>query len=86
MSSNLSKEEELLDKLAKKIVDSKLDTIAIFLLNSFGPMGRVWAQLARLYLQPFLILLGNHGELFLMVLQDSEKIEKLISKIEKYSQ
>lgn len=75
-----------MDRLAKKIVEAKLDTIAIFLLSSFGPTGRVWAQLARIYLQPFLILLGEYGELFLAVLQDPEKVEKLISKIEKYSQ
>lgn len=78
-------EEELLEKLAKKIVDSKLDTIVIFLLSSFGPMGRVWAQLARLYLQPLLILLGEYGELFLRVIQDPEKVERLISKIEELS-
>ncbi|MEM2006650.1 MAG: hypothetical protein QW154_03355 [Sulfolobales archaeon] len=49
-------------------------------------MGRVWAQLARLYLQPLLILLGDYGEIFLSVLQDPEKVEKLVSKIEKLSQ
>lgn len=82
MASVLS-EEELIDRLARKIVDSKLDTIVIFLLSSFGPMGRVWAQIARLYLQPLLILLGDYGEVFLAILQDPEKVEKLISRIEK---
>lgn len=84
MSSTMS-EDELLERLARKIVDAKLDTIAIFLLNSFGPMGRVWAQIARLYAQPFLILLGEYGEYFLSVLQDPEKVEKLIKKIEELS-
>lgn len=78
-------EDELLEKLARKIVDAKLDTVAIFLLSSFGPMGRLWAQVARLYLQPFLILLGEYGEYFLSVLQDPEKIEKLVRKIEELS-
>ncbi|MEM0065750.1 MAG: hypothetical protein QW459_04155 [Sulfolobales archaeon] len=85
MSETIS-EDELLEKLARKIVDSKLDTIVIFLLTSFGPMGRVWAQLARLYLQPLLILLGDYGEFFLKVLQDPERVEKLVSKIEELSQ
>ncbi len=84
MLSSLS-EEELLERLARRIVDLKLDTVVIFFLSSFGPMGRVWAQLARLYLQPFLILLGEYGELFLSVLQDPEKVEKLVSKIESLS-
>jgi len=78
-------EDVVIEELAKKIVDLKLDTIAIFLLSSFGPMGRVWSQLARLYLQPLLILLGNYGEVFLSILQDPQKVEKLISKIEELS-
>ena len=78
-------EEELLNLLARRIVEAKLDTIAVFLLSSFGPMGRVWSQLARIYLQPLLILLGEYGDLFLEVLQDPAKVEKLISKIEALS-
>lgn len=78
-------EEEVLEQLARKVVDLKLDTIVIFLLSSLSPMGRVWTQLARLYLQPLLILLGGYGELLLDILQDPEKTEKLISKIEKLS-
>jgi hypothetical protein len=78
-------EDVIIEELARRIVDLKLDTIAIFLLSSFGPMGRVWSQLARLYLQPLLILLGNYGEIFLSILQDPQKVEKLISKIEELS-
>lgn len=85
MSSVLS-EEELLERLARRIVDLKLDTVVIFFLSTFGPMGRVWAQIARIYLQPLLILLGEYGELFLSVLQDPEKVERLISKIERLSE
>lgn len=79
-------EEELLDLLAKRIVEAKLDTIVIFLLSSFSPMGRVWSQIARLYFQPLLILLGEYGDFFLEVLQDPVKVEKLIGKIEALSQ
>jgi hypothetical protein len=48
-------------------------------------MGRVWSQVARLYLQPLLILLGSYGEAFLRILEDPQKVEKLISKIEELS-
>jgi len=78
-------EDVIIEELARKVVDLKLDTVVIFLLSSFGPMGRVWSQLARLYLQPLLILLGNYGEIFLSILQDPQKVEKLISKIEELS-
>jgi hypothetical protein len=78
-------EDVVIEELARRIVDLKLDTIAIFLLSSFGPMGRVWSQVARLYLQPLLILLGSYGEAFLRILEDPQKVEKLISKIEELS-
>ncbi len=78
-------EDVIIEELARKVVDLKLDTIVIFLLSSFGPMGRMWSQLARLYLQPLLILLGNYGEVLLGILQDPQKVEKLISKIEELS-
>lgn len=75
-------DEELIDMIARKIVELKLDTIAILLLSSFGPMGRLWSQIARLYLQPLLILLGDYGELLLHILQDPNKVERLIDRIE----
>jgi hypothetical protein len=77
--------DELIDKLAKKIVDIRMDSVAIFLLELFGPMGRVWSQVALLYLQPFLILLGPYGEMFLDILKDPSKVEKLVKRIEELS-
>ncbi len=78
-------EDELIEKLAKKIIDIRMDSVAIFLLESFGPMGRVWSQLALLYLQPLLILLGSYGEAFLNILKDPAKVEKLVRRIEELS-
>jgi len=60
----------------------KLDPITIFFIEMFGPMGRLWAQMARLYLQPLLILLGEYGEVFLFILQDRKMSEKLVELIE----
>lgn len=79
-------EEVLLDRLAKRIVDLRLDTVVIFWLTVLSSMGRIWSQLARLYLQPIIILLGNYGESFLDVIQDRDKIDKLINKIEELGQ
>ncbi|MEM3948839.1 MAG: hypothetical protein QXM76_04530 [Zestosphaera sp.] len=78
-------EDELIERVAKKIVDIKMDSVAIFLLESFGPMGRVWSQVALLYLQPLLILLGSYGEAFLTILRDPAKVERLVKRIEELS-
>lgn len=75
-------EDELINKIAEKIVDAKLDSIVIFFLSIFASTGRVWSQLARIYLQPLLILLNPYGEFFLNILRDPAKVEKLINRIE----
>lgn len=85
MSGGKTGDDELIEKLARKIVDIKMDSVAIFLLESFGPMGRVWSQLALLYLQPLLILLGSYGEALLNVIKDQDKVEKLVKRIEELS-
>lgn len=45
-------EEEWVSKIAKKLVDSKMDGVALLFLESIGPTSHVWSQLARLYFQP----------------------------------
>ncbi len=78
-------EDVVIDKIAQKVVESKLETIVIFFLETIGPMGRLWSQIARIYLQPLLILLGSYGEAFLKILQDPNKVEKLVARIEELS-
>ncbi|MCI4457901.1 MAG: hypothetical protein JHC19_07520 [Desulfurococcaceae archaeon] len=83
MSRNeMINEDQLIENLARKIVDMKMDSVAIFLLESFGPMGRLWSQIALLYLQPLLILLGSYGNYLLKIFEDPVKVEKLIKRIE----
>ncbi|MEM1661211.1 MAG: hypothetical protein QXR17_08770 [Candidatus Bathyarchaeia archaeon] len=78
-------EDKLLEQLAKRIVNSRLDTIIVFWLTVLSSMGHVWSQLGRLYLQPIIILLGDYGEILLEIVQDPNKVNKLITKIEELS-
>jgi hypothetical protein len=77
-------EEEWLQKIAKKIVDSKMDGIALLFLETVGPTSHVWSQLARLYLQPLFILIGPDSEKLLAFAEKPENVEKLVKKIEEY--
>lgn len=79
-------DEALIEVIARKVVEARLETIVIFFLETIAPMGRLWSQIARLYLQPLLILLGPYSEAFLRILQDPKKIEKLIDRIEELSE
>lgn len=77
-------EEEFVSRIAEKIVKSKMDTIALFFLETIGPTSDVWTQLSRLYLQPLFILLGPDSEKLLLFAEKPENIRKLIRKIEEY--
>jgi hypothetical protein len=79
-----TEEEEWLSKIAKKIVDSKMDGIALLFLETVGPTSHVWSQLARLYLQPLFILIGPDSEKLLAFAEKPENVEKLVKKIEEY--
>lgn len=77
-------EEEWIAKIAKKLVDSKMDGVAMLFLETIGPTSHVWSQLARLYFQPLFILIGPDSEKLLTFAEKPENIEKLVKKIEEY--
>ncbi|MGC8895314.1 MAG: hypothetical protein ACP5LB_00905 [Candidatus Bathyarchaeia archaeon] len=77
-----AEDEEWLQKIAKKIVDSKMDGIVLLFLETIGPTSHVWSQLARLYLQPLFILIGPDSEKLLAFAEKPENVEKLVKKIE----
>ncbi|MEM4700745.1 MAG: hypothetical protein QXZ51_01200, partial [Candidatus Bathyarchaeia archaeon] len=67
-------EEEWVSKIAKKLVDSKMDGVALLFLESIGPTSHVWSQLARLYFQPLFILIGPDSEKLLAFAEKPENI------------
>ncbi|MEM3622270.1 MAG: hypothetical protein QXZ02_01860 [Candidatus Bathyarchaeia archaeon] len=79
-----AEDEEWLSKIAKKIVDSRMDGVALLFLETIGPTSHVWSQLARLYLQPLFILIGPDSEKLLAFAEKPENVEKLVKKIEEY--
>ncbi|MGC9148841.1 MAG: hypothetical protein ACP5GI_05320 [Sulfolobales archaeon] len=86
MSEKEISRDMLIEQLARKIVDSRLETISIFFLETVGPLGRVWSQLALLYLQPLLILLGSYGDLLIEIIRDPEAVKKLVKRIEELAE
>ena len=78
--------EELIEKIAEKINQYRMESPAIILLESSKPLSFIGTQLDRLYLGPFLPLLqedlGLPAEKILRVFEDRENIEKLIKLIE----
>lgn len=79
-------EEELIEKVAEKIHQYRMELPAILLLESSKPVSFIGAQLGRVYLGPFLPLLKEDLNLpvekILRIFENRENLEKLIKLIE----
>lgn len=82
MDGDIDRTEEWLSSIAEKLVNLNLDSMAVFFLETFGPMSHVWSQLGRLHLQPLIILLGPSGERLISFLEKPENLERFVKKIE----
>lgn len=87
ISNEMSQDDkEMIERLSTKIVDSKMETMAIFILESFRPMSSLWSQLLRLYVGPFLMIIGPEKvEKLFKFLDKPDNLEYFIRKIEEKS-
>ena len=80
-------EDDMINKVANKIHEYKMDLAAILFLQSFKPLTYVGGQLGRFMIYPFLFFLGKDisqiGEKFFTVFEKKDNIEKLIMLLEK---
>jgi hypothetical protein len=79
-------EEEMIRKVAEKIHQYGLDVAAILMIESVKPLSFVGAQMGRLFVSPFLPMVGDDvgisGEKFLQIFEKHENVEKLIKAVE----
>jgi len=84
MSMNKSEREtELINKVARKIVDSEMETPAIWLLQTIKPLTFIGGELSYFYLAPFLPFLDDLGYTFLDTFEKRKNIEILIKTVER---
>jgi hypothetical protein len=76
------KEKEIIDRVANKIVETDLQGVAIFLLQTLRPLYFIGGELARFFLAPFLILLDEKGYEIIDTFEKRENIDVLTEKIE----
>ena len=80
-------EAEIIEKVAEKIHQYKMEGPAILLLETSKPLSFIGSQLGRVYLTPILPLLkqdlGIPAEKILVVFEKRENIERLLQLIEK---
>jgi len=79
------KEEELIEKIAQKIIDSDLDPIAIMFLNTIKPISNITGELGYFFLAPYLPILDEKGYDFIDTFEKRENIERIIKRVERLS-
>lgn len=79
-------EDEMIGKIAQKIHASRLDMVAILMIESVKPLSYIGTQMGRLFVSPFLPVLGENvgisGEKFLQIFEKRDNVEKLIKAVE----
>ncbi|MEO0254445.1 MAG: hypothetical protein ABIN20_03360 [candidate division WOR-3 bacterium] len=90
MSNNLNNKEtydDLIEKIASRICDLKLETIFIIIFESIKPLSFI-ASSVLVAFEPIIrsIFSFRDYERFYRMLEDRENIEKLIRKIEELSE
>ncbi|MEN3046118.1 MAG: hypothetical protein ABDH49_03940 [Candidatus Hydrothermales bacterium] len=85
--SNSQNYDELIDRIAKRVCDLKLETIFIILLESAKPLSFIVSSLLVAF-EPIITSFFSFKDYknFYEMLENRENIEKLIRKIEEYSQ
>lgn len=78
----VERKEEMIEGLAKKIIDKGLVTPAIIFLESVKPVARVGSYTFLLFSAPLLEVVGVSGYEYTSLFKDRENIESLMRKIE----
>lgn len=80
------REEELIEKISRFVVENKVEAPVIFILESIKPLSIMGSQLARFYLAPYLPFIGEIGEEAIALFQSRESLERLLQRIEELSE
>ena len=76
------KELEYIEKVAKKIVETDFEGVAIFALQTLRPLYFIGGELATFFFAPYLYLLDEKGFEAIDVFEKRENIERLIKRVE----
>jgi hypothetical protein len=78
--------EEMIDKIARKIVDAGMEAPAILTLETSKPMSWIGSQLGRVMVAPWFGVLGwdamQKADAYMAIFEDRKNVEKLIKRIE----
>ena len=78
--------DDLVEKIARKIVDAGMEAPAILALESARPLSFIGSQLGRVMIAPWFGIFGwdamTKADSYMEVFEDRENVKKLVRKIE----
>ena len=78
--------DELIQKIAKRIVDAKMEAPAILALEAARPLSTIGSQLGRVMIAPWFGIFGwdamTKADNYMALLEDKNNVKKLVQKIE----
>jgi len=79
-------EEKVIQKLAQKIFEIGMADTTVVLLESVRPLWRTGTQLGRVFLTPFLPILGDRGDAYFSTFDKRQNVDRLIRLLETLSE
>jgi exonuclease I len=83
---NPEEKKKIIEQIADKIYEYKMETMAIVTLESMKPLTYIGGEMSRFFLAPILPILGHNlneaGEKYIAIFEDRKNIEKLIQLLE----
>ncbi|MFQ6052725.1 MAG: hypothetical protein ACE5OO_00655 [Candidatus Bathyarchaeia archaeon] len=81
--------DDLIEKIAQKVVDAKMEAPAILALETMKPLSWIGSQMGRIFLTPWVGVFGysamDKADKYMMIFEKRENVDRLIKRIEKLS-
>ena len=78
--------DDMIEKIAKKIVEARMEAPAILTLETSKPVSWITSHMGRVMIAPWFGVLGwdamQKADAYMAIFEDRENVEKLICKIE----
>jgi len=82
---NIDKKKNLIDGLAKKIVDMGMVAPSIIFLETVKPITTISSYTLLLFVAPYLELFGKNGFEYVAFFKERSNVESLLKRIEELS-
>jgi len=81
--------DKTVEIIARKVVDSEIELYARFLLAMSWPLVFVGGQLTKVFIGPYLFILGRREDTFydyISIFENKDNVFKLINKIDEFTE